>query len=77
MKTKQVIYQILQIKSSVRVKQPCAILCLVAQSCLTLCGPMDCSPPDFSVPGDSSGKNAGVDFHALLQANRLGYKLKM
>ena len=24
---------------------------LVAQSCLTLCGPMDCSPPGSSVPG--------------------------
>ena len=26
-------------------------LCLVPQSCLTLCGPMDCSPPDSSVHG--------------------------
>ena len=26
-------------------------LCLVAQSCLTLCNLMDCSPPGFSVPG--------------------------
>ena len=25
--------------------------CLVAQSCLSLCDPMDCSPPDFSVHG--------------------------
>ena len=25
--------------------------CLVAQSCLTLCDPMDCSPPDSSVHG--------------------------
>ena len=24
---------------------------LVAQSCLTLCNPMDCSPPSFSVHG--------------------------
>ena len=24
---------------------------LVAQSCLTLCDPMDCSPPGSSVPG--------------------------
>ena len=24
---------------------------LVAQLCLTLCDPMDCSPPGFSVPG--------------------------
>ena len=27
------------------------IMCLVAQLCLTLCGPMDCSPPDSSVHG--------------------------
>ena len=26
-------------------------MCLVAQSCLTLCNPMDCSPPGFSVYG--------------------------
>ena len=25
--------------------------CQVAQSCLTLCDPMDCSPPDSSVNG--------------------------
>ena len=33
---------------------------LVSQSCLTLCNPMDCSPPGSSVHGDSLGKNAGV-----------------
>ena len=27
------------------------VLCLVAQSCLTLCDPMDCSPPGSSVHG--------------------------
>ena len=26
-------------------------MCLVAQSCLTLCNPMDCSPPGSSVRG--------------------------
>ena len=31
-------------------------VCLVAQSCLTLCDPMDCSPPGSSVHGDSPGK---------------------
>ena len=41
-------------------------LCLVAQSCLTLCDPMECSPPGSSVRGDSPGKNTGVDCHALL-----------
>ena len=37
------------------------------QSCLTLCDPMDCSPPNSSVLGDSKGKNTGVGGHALLQ----------
>ena len=41
--------------------------CSVAQSCLTLCDPMDCSPPGSSVLGDSPGQNTGVGFHALLQ----------
>ena len=27
------------------------VLCLVTQSCLTVCNPMDCSPPDSSVQG--------------------------
>ena len=45
----------------------CAVLCFVAQSCPTLCNPMDCSPPGSSVHGDSPSKNTGVGFHALLQ----------
>ena len=40
---------------------------LVAQSCPTLCNPMDCSPPSSSVHGDSPGKNTGVGYRALLQ----------
>ena len=32
------------------------MLCLVAQSCLTLCDPMDCSPAGSSVHGDSPGR---------------------
>ena len=43
------------------------VLCLVAQSCLTLCDPIDYSPPGFSVHGDSPGKNTGGGCHALLQ----------
>ena len=47
----------------------------VTQSRLTLCGPMDCSPPDSSVhgilqgkdTGVSPGKNPGVACHFLLQ----------
>ena len=43
-----------------------------AQSCPTLCDPMDSSPPDSSVHGVlrqefSSGKNTGVGCHFLLQ----------
>ena len=33
---------------------------------LTLCDPMDCSPPDFC-PWDFPGKNTRVDCHFLLQ----------
>ena len=44
-----------------------AMLFLVAQPCLTLCNPMDCSPLGSSVHGDSPGKNTGVACHALLQ----------
>ena len=32
-------------------------VCSVAQTCLTLCHPMDCSPPGFFVHGDYPGKN--------------------
>ena len=45
----------------------CAVLCLVTQSCLTLCNPMDYSPPGSSVHEDSPGKSTGVGCHALLQ----------
>ena len=40
------------------IKDPCAVLCLVAQSGPTLCDPMDCSPPGSSVHADSPGKYA-------------------
>ena len=43
----------------------CIVLCLGAQLCPTLCGPMDCSPPGSFVHGDSPGKNTGVGCHAL------------
>ena len=39
----------------------------VSQSCPALCDPMDCSPSDSSVHGDSPGKNTGVGCHVLLQ----------
>ena len=43
------------------------VLCLVAQSCPTLCNPTDCCPLGSSVHGDSPGKNTRVGCHALLQ----------
>ena len=39
---------------------------LVTQSRLTLCDPMDCSPPGSSFDRNSPGKNTGVGYHALL-----------
>ena len=35
-------------------KVHCAVLCLAARSCLTLCNPMHCSPPGSSVLGGFS-----------------------
>ena len=52
-----------------KIEVPCTVLCLVAQLCLTLCDPMDCSLPGSSVHRDSPGKNTGVFCHALLQGN--------
>ena len=43
------------------------MLYLVAQSCLTLCDPMDYSPSGSSYHGDSPAKNTGVACHALLK----------
>ena len=45
----------------------CCHCCLVAQSCITLCNPMDCSRPGSSVHGGSVSKNIGVGCHFLLQ----------
>ena len=44
-----------------------AVLCLVAQSCLTLFNPMDCRPQGSSVHEDSPGKNTGEGCLGLLQ----------
>ena len=43
------------------------VACLVSQSCLTLCDPVDCSPPGSSVHRDCPGKNTEVGCHAFLQ----------
>ena len=40
---------------------------LVTQSCLTLCDPLDYSPPGSCVHGILPGKNTGVGSHSLLQ----------
>ena len=47
----------------------CTRACLLSwlQLCLTLCYPIDYSPPGFSV--GFPGKNTGVDCHALLPRN--------
>ena len=41
--------------------------CSTAQSCLTLCDPME--PARFLCPWDFPGKNTGVGYHFLLQGN--------
>ena len=46
---------------------------LIAQSCLTLCDPMDCS----ICPWNSPGKNPGVDCHSLLQGIFLTWGLNL
>ena len=48
------------VKKTIKATVLLNVLCLVAQSCLTLCNPMDCSPPGASVHGDSSRKDTGV-----------------
>ena len=53
----------LQIKSLLykcQLSQYTKVVCLVAQSYLTLCDPMDCSSPGSSAHGDSPDKNTGV-----------------
>ena len=40
---------------------------LITQSCLTLCDPMDCSPPGSSIHRIFPDKNTGVGCHFLLQ----------
>ena len=48
---------------------PYMCVCLVVQSCQTLCDPMDCSLPGSSVHGGSPGKTTGVGCYALLQGS--------
>ena len=46
----------------------CAVLCLVTQSCLTLC-----DPPGSSVYEDSPGKNTGAGCHDLPLGGNMCY----
>ena len=46
---------------------PCKWKVLVAQSCPTLCDPMDCKAPRLLYLWNSSGKYTGVSSHSLLQ----------
>ena len=41
------------------------------QSCLTLCNPIDSSPPGPPLPWDSPGKSTGVGCHFLLQCRKV------
>ena len=60
-------YQVLHIPPK-GLPDPGARLCAKSlQLCLTLCDPMDCSPPGSCVHGDSPSKNIEVGCQALLQ----------
>ena len=45
----------------------CVRVFLVAQLCLTLCNPMDCSVPGSFSPWNSPGKNTAMGCHFLPQ----------
>ena len=57
----------INMKISLKTRNKTTIMCLVAQSCLTLCNAMDYGPPASSVHRDSPHKNTEVGCHALLQ----------
>ena len=42
---------------------------LITQLCLTVCYPMDCSPPGSSVHGNFQTQNTEVGCHTLLQGD--------
>ena len=50
---------------------------LVAQLYLTLCNPMDCNPPGFSIHWNFPGKNTIVGWHSLLQEIFLTQRLNL
>ena len=55
-------------------QSPAAAAAKSLQSCLTLCDPIDGSPPGSAVPGISPGKNTGVGCHFLLQCMKVKSK---
>ena len=44
------------IKTKITHTYVCMFMCVYAQFCLTLCNPMDCSPPSSSVYGISQAR---------------------
>ena len=55
----------------------CWCCCLATKLCLTLCDPIDCSPPCSSIHKIFQGKNTGVDCHFLLQRIFLNHGLNL
>ena len=45
----------------------CVCMCVCAQSCLTLCKPMDLQPARLLCPWNFPSKNTGVGCHSLFQ----------
>ena len=54
--------------SLIKRRNTCAVLCLVVQSCPTLCAPMDCSPPGSSVHGVFSRQEYWSGWPAMLSS---------
>ena len=52
-------------------RHPAAAAAANSLQCPTLCDSIDGSPPGSPVPGDSPGKNTGVDCHFLLQCMKV------
>ena len=59
----------LGLKCKIHAAAPAAAKSL--QSCLTLCDPIDSSPPGSPRPWDSPGKNTGVGCHFLPQRRKV------
>ena len=64
-----------QMCQSVLLVKLCALLCSVAQSCPTLCDPMDCSPPGSSVHGILQSRI--LEWVAMPSSNQLYFIWKL